>query len=106
MRNNAKSPSTKHLKELYELLAVIKSPAEAKELVEDLLTPQEVASLAERWQLIQLLAGGMPQREISQKLGISISKVTRGSRVMQYGTGAFHRFLKRLGRRAGIAPKE
>jgi hypothetical protein len=34
-----------------------------------LLTPQELESLAERWQLIQELDKGTPQRDIAEKLG-------------------------------------
>ncbi|MBT4120115.1 MAG: hypothetical protein HOG89_04195 [Candidatus Peribacter sp.] len=84
------------LRELYQLFSSIKDDKEAKLLIEDLLTPQEVASLAERWQLIQELNKGTPQRDIAKKLGVSISKITRGSRMLQYGSGGFKHFLKRL----------
>ncbi|MDA1292834.1 MAG: Trp family transcriptional regulator [bacterium] len=85
-----------HLRDLYALLASVKDEKEAKLLIDDLLTPQEVASLAERWQLIRELDKGTPQRDISQKLGISISKITRGSRMLQFGSGGFAHFLKKL----------
>lgn len=65
-------------------------------LLVDILTPQELESLAERWQLIQALATGMPQREIAEKLGLSISKITRGSRMLQFGEGGFQYFLGKL----------
>ncbi len=86
----------KHLVELYELFASISSEKEAEKLMQDILTPQELASVAERWQLVQMLHTGMPQRKIAKKLGISISKITRGSRQMQYGSGGFERFLEKL----------
>lgn len=92
------SPSPSR-KDLYALLSAIDSPKEAELLLEDLLTPNELSSLEERWQEIQLLAKGMPQREVAKKLGISISKVTRGSRMLQYGTGGFKLFLKKLGKK-------
>lgn len=85
----------KHLQELYQLLASVKSPKDAKVLLEDLLTPQELGTLAERWQLVRLLNSGMTQRAISKALKVSISKVTRGSRVLQYGRGGFKKFLKK-----------
>lgn len=85
-------------KDLYELLCAIDDPKEAKMLLEDLLTPNELESVAERWQEIQLLAKGTTQREVTKKLGISISKVTRGSRMLQYGSGGFMHFLKKLGK--------
>jgi TrpR family trp operon transcriptional repressor len=86
----------KHYRELCELFASITSPQEADKLLQDILTPQEIDSLVERWQLIQLLSKGIPQRQIAEKLNISISKVTRGSRMMQYGSGGFAHFLKKL----------
>ena len=82
--------------ELFELFCSIKTKKEAQDLLKDILTPQELDSVAERWQEIQLLAAGRPQREIAKKLGISISKITRGSRMLQYGTGGFAHFLKKL----------
>ena len=86
----------RYLRDLYALLASVDDEKEAKLLLEDLLTPQEVASLCERWQLIQSLHKGIPQRDISKELGISISKITRGSRMLQFGTGGFAYFLKKL----------
>ncbi len=84
-----------HLQDLYELLASPKTAADAELLLEDLLTPQERAKLAERWQLVKLLATGMTQRKVAQKLKISISKVTRGSRQLQFGTGGFKKYLRK-----------
>jgi TrpR family trp operon transcriptional repressor len=86
----------KHLEDLYGLFAAVRSKEEAEKLLLDILTPQELDSLAERWQLIQELAAGKPQREIAKKLKVSISKITRGSRMLQYGSGGFQLFLKRL----------
>lgn len=84
------------LRDLYELFASVKSEEDAKILLEDILTPQELASLSERWQLIQELHKGTAQRDIAKKLGISISKITRGSRMLQYGSGGFLHFLDKL----------
>ena len=86
----------KHYRELYTLFAAIKNEKEAEKFLHDMLTPQELDSVVERWQEIQLLAKGMPQREIARKLGISISKITRGSRALHHGNGAFKMMLKRL----------
>lgn len=82
--------------DLYELLAAIRSPKEARDLAQDLFTPNEIRSFAKRWQEIQYLAKGAPQRDVSAMLDISISKITRGSRVLHHGTGAFKKFLRRL----------
>jgi len=52
----------RHYRELYELIFAIENEKEAEMLLKDLLTPNELASLAERWQEVQLLAQGVPQR--------------------------------------------
>lgn len=89
--------ANRRFQELYELFASIRSPKEAELLLKDILTPQELDSIAERWQLIQMLSEGVTQRDIADKLDISISKITRGSRMLQYGSGGFRYFLQKLG---------
>ena len=86
----------KHLEDLYRLFVAIQNTKEAEMLLEDILTPQEIDSLAERWQLIRALDANVPQRKIAAKLHVSISKITRGSRTLQYGSGGFRHFLKKL----------
>ncbi|MDD5751023.1 MAG: Trp family transcriptional regulator [Candidatus Peribacteraceae bacterium] len=88
--------SQKHLRDLHQLFASVKNEKEAEMLLQDILTPQELESVAERWQLIQALASGKPQREIAHDLKLSISKITRGSRMLKYGSGGFGLFLRKL----------
>jgi len=88
--------SRKHLQELFELFAEVETSKEAEKLLLDILTPQELESVAERWQLIQALHAGKPQREIAHALKLSISKITRGSRMLKYGSGGFRHFLRKL----------
>ncbi len=83
-------------RDLYSLFANVRNQKEAEILLSDLLTPRELNSLTERWRLVQALAAGMKQRDINRKLKISISKITRGSRMLKHGSGGFGVFLKRL----------
>ncbi|MDB4979041.1 MAG: hypothetical protein JWM56_1227 [Candidatus Peribacteria bacterium] len=92
-------PAPKHFRELYDLFASIKTSKEAEMLLADILTPQELESVAERWKLIRELDKGTPQRDIAEKLNVSISKITRGSRMLQYGSGGFAYFLGKLGKK-------
>ena len=87
---------TSHLNELYTLVSSVTSDAEAKLLLTDLLTPNELQALAERWQLVKMLAAGKTQRDIAASLSVSISKVTRGSACLQRSGGGFALFMKRL----------
>jgi Trp operon repressor len=86
----------KALRDLYALMAAPRNPREAKLLIDDLLTPAEIRSITERWQLVQALARGMKQRDVKKKYKISISKITRGSHMLKNGGGGFKLFLKRL----------
>jgi TrpR family transcriptional regulator, trp operon repressor len=86
----------KPLRDLYTLFASIDDEKESEMLLKDILTPQERETIAERWQLIQALGTGMSQRDVAKKCGVSISKITRGSHELQYGSGGFRHFLKKL----------
>lgn len=70
------------------LLRAAKGEAALRSLLTDLLTPQEAEALAERVEILKLLNGGMTQRQAAAKLGISVTTVNRGARVIKYGTGA------------------
>lgn len=89
-------PSPKALRELYKLFSAIDDPKEAELLLRDILTPQELETIAERWQLIKALAKGMTQREVAKKCDVSISKVTRGAHELKYGKGGFRYFLEKM----------
>ena len=82
-----------HLQELFNLLPMIKTPEQAEKVLRDFLTPHELEQVAERWQIVKRLAEGMPQRKIRDQLGISIEKVTRGSKQLQKNKGGFQFFL-------------
>jgi len=86
-------PPRPHLRDIFRLFASVESPREAELLLRDILTPAELADVAERWALVKELHKGTPQREIAAKLGVSISKITRGSRMLQEGSGGFALFL-------------
>ena len=64
-------------------------------LFEDLLTPKEFKELAIRWQILQMLAKGIPQRKIMETLKVSNSKVTRGARVLANRHAEIWNFLTR-----------
>lgn len=55
-------------------------------LLKDILTPQEIETLYERFQIIKLLRKWLSQREIAEKLGISTTTVNRWARILKYGS--------------------
>lgn len=52
-------------------------------LFEELFTSAELSDLSLRWKLLKDLYYGMPQRKIAEKYGISLCKITRGSKVLK-----------------------
>jgi TrpR family trp operon transcriptional repressor len=81
---------------LSDLAAALASTGDSG-LIEDflrcLLTPAEIADIAARWALVRALDAGLPQREIARNLGISLCKITRGSRELKKPNSAFRRLL-------------
>ncbi len=68
---------------LSELARFIKNarPEDSVSLLRSLLTTSEISALAQRLEILDGLASGNPQREISERLKVGIATVTRGSRV-------------------------
>jgi indole-3-glycerol phosphate synthase len=75
--------------EIKNLIARIKhlDQIDIELLFSAILTPQELEIMEKRCQLIKELLKNTPHREISQKLKISISQITRGSKELKYGIG-------------------
>jgi TrpR family trp operon transcriptional repressor len=61
-----------------------------------LLTPAETADVAARWALVKALDKKIPQREIAKNLGLSLCKITRGSRELKKTGSGFQRILEIL----------
>ncbi|MGB4572463.1 MAG: Trp family transcriptional regulator [Rectinemataceae bacterium] len=61
-----------------------------------LLTPAEADEMAKRWALVKELSDGTPQRRIAENLGLSLCKITRGSRELKKQDSAFRSMLDRI----------
>lgn len=83
-----------NLKLLTDTLWQIEDKKLFQDLLEDLLTPKELNDLVDRINLIKLLNQGLSQREIAEQMEISVTTVNRGSRILQWGTGAAKKVLK------------
>lgn len=67
-----------------KLCTECKSTKELKELFDLFFTFEERRDIAMRyWIIKELLFGAKTQRELSEDLGISISKITRGSNALK-----------------------
>jgi len=59
-----------------------------------MLTPREYHDFMLRWELLTLLADGVSQRNIAERLGISLCKITRGAKILKKKNGIVAKFLK------------
>jgi TrpR-related protein YerC/YecD len=57
--------------------------------------------MAQRWQVVQLLATGRHYGEISRETGASTATITRIAQWLNHGTGGYR---EGLARGAGVAP--
>ena len=79
--------------ELTELLSGTDDKALIGDFLRCLLTPAEIADIAGRWALVKALREKTPQRDIAKNLGVSLCKITRGSRELKKENSAFKRML-------------
>jgi Trp operon repressor len=65
-----------------------------KNFLSDILSPGEIEDIHNRLAIIESLINNKTQREVSKNLNVSISKVTRASNVIKYGTGVLPKLFK------------
>ena len=83
-----------NLKEMAGALSKIKDRALIEDFLRCLLTQAEIADVAGRWALVKALQLNKSQREIAKELGVSLCKITRGSRELKKPNSAFRRIMK------------
>lgn len=64
-----------------------------KALFDDLFTESERKDMIARWLLMDDIYKGKPQREIASERGLSLCKITRGSRMLKKEDGFMRRLL-------------
>ena len=83
-----------------ELVEVFSKIISNKELLglflKDILTPNEFETLSLRWQIVKKLNKGETHRSIVGDLGLGMSTVTRGSRMLRNKNGGFNLVFKKL----------
>jgi TrpR family trp operon transcriptional repressor len=81
--------------EIMEILAELTDPKEVEQFCSEILTPKEQADLALRWQLMKELHQGETQRAIAKRHGMSLCKITRGSKILQGKESIIRKILNR-----------
>ena len=81
--------------ELIKIFTEISDLEEMRSFIEEILTPKEIEDFALRWKLLQELHEGHTQRSIAAKYGISLCKITRGSKILKKNNSITKKILNR-----------
>ncbi|WP_245809241.1 Trp family transcriptional regulator [Desulfamplus magnetovallimortis] len=82
-------------RDLLENISSINDLDELASFFDEIMTPGEVADLSLRWKLLIDLQSGMTQRKIAEKYGISLCKITRGSKILKKRDSVVKKILTR-----------
>jgi TrpR family transcriptional regulator, trp operon repressor len=91
----------KTMREICCLLADMHDPVFTYDFFECLFTPAELKDFSNRWLLVKEIRKGTTQREIARMFGMSLCKITRGSRELKKENSAFRRMLDMLEKETG-----
>ncbi len=69
--------------EIIKVFCEIDDFKKMKKFFEEIFTPAEIKDVALRWRLMKMLHNGLSQRQIASTLGISLCKITRGSKILK-----------------------
>ncbi|TFH41654.1 MAG: transcriptional regulator [Chrysiogenales bacterium] len=83
------------LKEIARVLADTDDAEKIESFLRSILTGNEIAEISSRWELVKLLYDGMSQRKIAEKLGLSLCKITRGSKELKKTRSPFRTMIER-----------
>lgn len=83
----------KAFRELCVALSRAHDPSMLGEFLSCLLTPSELQEVSSRWALVREINEGTTQREIARKMGLSLCKITRGSRELKKENSPFKHMI-------------
>lgn len=86
----------KAFRELCTVLSRVDDPVLVGDFLECLLTPTELQEVSSRWALVREIEKGTTQREIARKMGLSLCKITRGSRELKKENSPFKQVIALL----------
>jgi len=95
-----------NLRDLFDAMTLLDGPDEIALFFRDLCTLSELESMAERWQVAQLVEKGLSYRRISELTGASTTTVTRIAHWLRHGEGGYRLLLERMERRQPSARSE
>jgi TrpR family trp operon transcriptional repressor len=83
------------MKQIIKILNSLENENEIHKFFGEIFTQNELDTLSKRWRIMELLAQGKTQRDISSILNVSLCKVTRGARILKDNCSITTRFLNK-----------
>lgn len=80
---------------LFQAILSLRDKSEAEKFFRDLCTSEEIRLMAERWEIARLLGKKESYRNISEKLGVSTTTVSRVATWLYNGEGGYRLALNR-----------
>ncbi len=80
---------------LVQVLCSIDDPRMMKKFIKEVFSPSEIEDISKRWNVMEMLKSGHSQRAIASKLGVSLCKITRGSKLLKAGGSVTNRILEK-----------
>ena len=84
------------LEAMAHAFASLETAGEVRAFLEDLCTPAELESMADRWKVVPLLLQGVPYREVHDRTAVSVTTIGRVARTMDRGAGGYAIAARRL----------
>lgn len=84
------------VKELYNAICKLETSGEAYRFFDDLLTINEIHSMAQRFHVALMLDAGEKYNEIVKKTGASTATISRVNKCLIYGSGGYQEIIDRI----------
>lgn len=85
-----------NMQNLIKAISTLKTPDELANFFRDLMTVKELVDMSQRWQIVLLLDQKLPYLEISKRVGVSTTTVTRVALWLNNGKNGYLTALSRL----------
>ena len=87
---------TEEVDHLFEAILTLQNKEECYQFFEDVCTVNELLSLAQRYEVAQMLRNKNTYLEIAEKTGAATATISRVNRSLNYGNDGYDMVFKRL----------
>lgn len=87
---------TEEVDHLFEAILTLQNKDECYQFFEDVCTVNELLSLAQRYEVAQMLRNKNTYLEIAEKTGASTATISRVNRSLNYGNDGYDMVFQRL----------